>query len=100
MKILFFTKYTRKGASSRLRSFQYIPLYSKQGHTCTVQSLFDDDYLNRIYNRRSTKFIAIVAYLKRFVSLHKIFSSDVVIIEKELFPYVPPFIEWLLAKSK
>src|SRR4051794_7337773 len=100
MKILFFTKYTRKGASSRLRSFQYIPLYSKQGHTCIVQSLFDDNYLDRIYNKRSTHCIAIIAYLKRFVSLYKVFSCDVVIVEKELFPYLPPFVEWIFAQIK
>ena len=43
---------------------------------------------------------SIFAYLKRLISLYKIFTSDVVIIEKELFPYLPAFAEWLLARIK
>lgn len=96
MKILYFTKYSRKGASSRLRSFQYIPYLESQGYEIEVQSLFDDQYLTDLYMGKRNHFQTIIAYGKRFLSLCRIHKFDFLYIEKELFPYLPAWTEQML----
>lgn len=97
MKILYFTKYTRKGASSRLRSYQYFPYLEKEGIEVRVSPLFNDSYLKSLYNGKSTIIAAITGYLKRLAALFTIFSYNKIVIEKELFPYMPAWTERLLA---
>lgn len=99
MKVLFFTKYTRLGASSRLRTFQYLPHFSNQGIECTVNSLFDDDYLNEVYKfKRHNKWLALKGFVRRLEFILKAKNYDRVVIEKELFPYFPALPEWFLRK--
>jgi glycosyltransferase involved in cell wall biosynthesis len=97
MKVLYFTKYSRQGASSRLRSYQYFPYLENEGIKVTVKPLFNDYYLNMLYQGKKTKFIIFKSYLNRFFSLFTIFQFDKVVIEKELFPYFFSFFEVLLS---
>lgn len=97
MKILYFTKYTRKGASSRLRSFQYFPFLESQGNQIRVKPLFDDSYLEKLYQGKKDIVGSLKGYLKRFLLLFIVFKYDKVVIEKELFPYFPAFFERALA---
>lgn len=94
MKVLLLTKYTRMGASSRLRSFQYLPELKVHNLDITVQSLFDDHYLNALYmkKKRSPFFIARL-YLSRLIVLFSAYKYDILWIEKEIFPYLPAFAE-------
>lgn len=96
MRVLYFTKYTRKGASSRLRSFQYFPLLEQKGFAVTVAPLFSDAYLENLYSGKSMVFEAMKGYWRRFFILFSVFGYDSVVIEKELFPYLPAFAERLL----
>lgn len=97
MKVIFFTKYARLGASSRLRTFQYIPFYEASGITCVVNSLFNEQYLKELYNKKKlSKLNIIKSYLKRFYKLFSVRDFNIVVIEKELFPYLPSFGESLL----
>jgi glycosyltransferase involved in cell wall biosynthesis len=97
MKLLYYTKYSRLGASSRLRSFQYFPTLEAAGFNVTVLPLFNDQYLNQLYTKSKIgKGNVLKQYLKRVASLFKIYKYDLVIIEKELFPYIPAFFEWVL----
>ncbi len=96
MKLLYFTKYSRKGASSRLRSFQYFDSLKEAGIQVEVQPLFDDLYLSQLYAGKQNRSHVISRYLKRFFFLFKVYKYDVVVIEKELFPYFPSFFEYLL----
>jgi len=95
MKILFYTKYTRRGASSRLRSYQYFPVLEAQGAEVAVSPFFDDEYLERLYSGKSTVIQAAKAYLRRFCALFKALRYDRIVIEKELFPYFPAWAEAL-----
>ena len=52
MKILYLTKYSKNGASSRLRSYQYFSLLNKEGIAVTVKPLFDENYLNQLYAKK------------------------------------------------
>lgn len=91
--IVFFTKYSRMGASSRLRTFQFLPLYELEGYSITVSPLFSDKYLKRLYAKKSVFIQAFWGYLKRFFSLYLVFTNKIIIIEKELFPYLPAWVE-------
>lgn len=98
MKVLLLSKYPRMGASSRLRSLQYLPALADKGIEVTVSSLFDDEYLKELYRwGRRSKMRSLILYLKRFLALVSVFWHDVVWIEKEIFPYFPAFFERLLA---
>ncbi|SDH17112.1 Glycosyltransferase involved in cell wall bisynthesis [Pseudomonas benzenivorans] len=97
MKILLLCKYSRLGASSRLRTLQYLPYLEGKGLEVTVSSLFDDRYLNGLYNqRRRVVRIVVSLYLKRLVTLFGAFRYDLIWVEKEIFPYLPSFAERLL----
>ena len=94
MKILYFTKYTNLGASSRLRSFQFFPLLEASGFRVEVSPLFNDNYLKALYNKKKIKnLIIIFCYIRRFFHLFKVRNYDLIVIEKELFPYFPAFVE-------
>ena len=95
--IVYFTKYARNGASSRLRSYQYIDLLNQEPDIkVTVQNLFPEEYITKLYTNQSIKKIVFVSYLKRLVFLLAIFRFDKVVIEKELFPYLPAWTEIIL----
>ncbi|MDY7219411.1 glycosyltransferase family 4 protein [Denitrificimonas sp. JX-1] len=98
MKVLLLTKYPRMGASSRLRTLQYLPYLEQQGFEFTVQSLFDEAYLKDLYSKGSRSRLAILSYyFKRLLTLCTVFRYDLVWIEYELFPYLPSVFERFLA---
>lgn len=92
MKVLYLTKYSRNGASSRLRSYQYFPFLEAKGISVSVSPFFDEDYLINLYaGKPIAKRKLIKFYLTRFITLFSIYKFDKIIIEKELFPY---FFSW------
>ncbi len=97
MKVLFFTKYSRNGASSRLRSYQYFPLLEKEGIQVSVSPFFDEKYLESLYSKEKiSKFVVMGFYWNRFLKIFTISKFDKIIIEKELFPYFFSWFEKLL----
>lgn len=95
-KVLYFTKYSRNAGSSRLRSFQYFPSLEKAGFSVEASPLFNEKYLANLYAAQSTKKEAVSGYFKRFLKLFTVFKYDKIVIEKELFPYLPAFAERIL----
>jgi len=98
MRVIFFTKYTRNGASSRLRSYQYSSYLSSAGLECIYYPLHSDKYLQLLYSKKPRLFEAALSYLYRLKVIISLKKSDIIIIEKELFPYAPPFFECLLSR--
>lgn len=96
MKILYFTKYSRNAGSSRLRSFQYFPDLERAGFQVEVSPLFSENYLVQLYAGKSTLKEAVRGYTKRFLKLFTVGKYDTIVLEKELFPYLPAFAEYLL----
>lgn len=94
MKIALLTKYSRLGASSRLRTMQYMPYLQEAGIDVQVLPLFDDVYLQSLYTGKRRSGLAIFGYyFKRAWSLHKMKNIDLVWMEKEVFPYIPYWFE-------
>jgi glycosyltransferase involved in cell wall biosynthesis len=95
--VLVLPKYPRKGASSRLRTYQYLPFLEKLGWNFTVRALFDEEYLDSLYNGKGrSRLKMIFLYLYRVMVLCKFKRFDFIWLEKELFPYMPAWIEVLL----
>ncbi len=98
MKIYIFTKYTHLGASSRYRTFQYLPSLKQCGHTAVVSPLFDDAYLARKYKSGKAHPLDVVrALFRRLLGVFKVPRQSIVLIEYELLPYCPAVLErWLV----
>ena len=96
MKVLYLTKYSRMAGSSRLRSFQYFPYLEKKGIKVKVHSFFDDEYLKDLYAGKRNLMAVLKSYARRFFVLFTVFKYDVIVIEKEIFPYFPAWAEYLL----
>lgn len=98
--VLILSRFTRLGASSRLRHLQFIPLLESYGFKITVQALLPDEYLIGLYRAgKRSKLRVLLACLRRLLFLLDPRSAPcgLLVIEKELFPFVPAWIErWLL----
>lgn len=93
MKIFLFSKYGKQGASSRMRTLQFLPFFSEQ-IDIEVNSLISDDALNSKYsNKKYSLSTSIQLYLARFLWLLKITKADRLWLEKELFPWAPAWLE-------
>lgn len=93
MRILALTRYSRLGASSRLRTLQYLPHLASTGIAVTVAPFFDDDYLIRLYGRRSQKAHYPGFFTRRIATLRSASDYDAIWIEKEALPWLPWAIE-------
>lgn len=100
--IFLFTRYGRKGASSRVRTFQYFDekniLYPRK----TIFNILINDYQHE-YKQKNKKYKfpnIVLSYLLRLKILFKVNSKDLIYIEKELFPYLPYFLESILLYKK
>lgn len=92
LRIIIFSKYDNLGASSRLRFFQYIDIFKDNGIIVDVSPLFSNLYLDKLYSKKNVFLEVFIGYLNRFIKLFLIKKYDLIIIEKELFPYLPfPF---------
>lgn len=95
--VLFLTKYARNGASSRYRTFQYLPWFEQAGIHCQVMPLFDEAYLSHRYQSgRGQVRDLLRAFRHRLAALVSARHFDLVVVEKEIFPYFPALPERIL----
>ena len=100
MRVLVLLKYGRLGASSRLRSLQYIPWLQRAGMQLTVQSLLSDNQLRARYYRGAYSFSQLLqAYADRCRALLQRHQFDLVWIEKEALPWWPVWLEGALVSG-
>jgi glycosyltransferase involved in cell wall biosynthesis len=97
MKILALGRYGPKGASSRVRLYQYIPYLIERGLHVEASPFLADEYLQTLYGngRRSLRSMG-SAYLRRLLALFRAGRFDVLWLEKELLPWLPAFAETVL----
>lgn len=89
MNILLLSRYSRIGASSRLRTLQFLPLL-KSDFQIDVQALFGDDYIKAIYSKSKPSLKTLAkSFFARLVLWKKIRDYDLLWVEKELFPWLP-----------
>lgn len=100
MKVLFLTKYSLIGASSRMRTIQYIPYFTKHGLECNVQYFLSDSYIKSLQIGHKNFLEAIKGYWRRTISMFSANQYDLLWIEKDLFPWIPAFFEKILLSKK
>ena len=99
MRVLALPRYSRLGASSRLRFLQYLPSLESAGIDVTVSPLFPDDYVQSL--QLGSRQVADVtqAYAGRIRAVLGSDSFDLVWIEKEVFPWLPAWVEKALLSN-
>lgn len=98
-RVAAYPRYSRLGASSRLRWLQFVPALQREGLAIESSPLLGDTYLQRKYAGRPVLGQVLRAYLHRARALRAgARRADLVWIEKELWPWAPAWLElWLLA---
>lgn len=97
-EVIFFTKYTRTGPSSRYRNFQYLPALQAAEIKYTVSPLFDDAYLAHKYTKgRAPLWHVFWAFIRRLFSTLTVPRGAMVVVEYEMLPFFPAFLEHWLA---
>lgn len=94
MKITILSRYSRLGASSRLRTMQYIPALEAAGFDVNLVSFFDDAYLKALYAGKRDKGGLRRFTLARLSACRAARHADMIWVEKEALPWFP----WMLEK--
>ena len=95
MKLTILSRYTRLGASSRLRTMQYLPALRQAGFEVEVASFFDDAYLQALYGGQRDKRRLAQFTMNRLAQCRRAQRSDVIWVEKEALPWFPWALERL-----
>ena len=100
LKVTLFSRYSRLGPSTRLRSLQYLGELERRGIDVQVQPLFPDSYLEDLYGDRPqvAKYTAWRYYGRRIAELMRRREHDLAWVEGELFPYLPYGLEAVLSR--
>ena len=97
LSILILTRYDRLGASSRVRFLQFLPTLASRGMKFSVQPFFGNDYIRALYGREGIQIgEALGAYVRRLRVLLSTRRYDLVWMEKEALPWLPPAVELAL----
>lgn len=99
LKVLFLTRYPLEGASSRYRVHQYLPALASLGVVCDVQTFMDEDLYRLSFapgHTLSKAWATLRACARRLSKLRQAGAYDIVYLQRELFPFGPPWVErWL-----
>jgi len=97
MKITFFPKYDESGASSRYRTYQYLKFFKENHIEIKVIPFFDESHIKNINQKKRKSIFKYLKYVvKRKAAVLFLKRNSLIVIEKELFPYFPPFFERFL----
>lgn len=106
VRVRYFSKGTAADPGSRYRIHQFVPGLRTLGIDVEVSPLFGDGYLDvaadpapwrRALRRAGT---AAVAYARRASRLARGGAADLVVIERQLFPYMPACVEEPLLRGR
>jgi len=95
-RLTILSRYSRLGASSRLRTMQYLPALRAAGLEVTVASFFDDAYLQKLYAGNRDRGRMLGYYAGRFAQCRAARKADVIWLEKEALPWLPWVLERLV----
>jgi glycosyltransferase involved in cell wall biosynthesis len=88
MRILAFTRYCSKGASSRIRIFQYADYLRDHGVQLNISPLLGEKYLKRFYESNKNDLMAVAkGIVRRLIDLQNSRKYDLLWVEKELLPW-------------
>ncbi|WP_374449220.1 glycosyltransferase family 4 protein [Cloacibacterium normanense] len=102
LKVLFLSKYSSKGASSRYRFFNYEKWFKENGIDPHYKPLLGDHYIHYLYEKKRIikNILGVLSILKRMFYL--LFSGnkfDHIVVQAELFPKLPLWIDVFFLKK-
>lgn len=98
MRVLLLNRYSQLGASSRIRTYQYLPLLQASGIEVKTSALFDDEYIINLYaGKRVSRISLLKAFAVRLRAMTQKNKFDLIWVEKEMLPWLPGWMEKLLA---
>src|SRR5262249_5635975 len=99
--VLLLSRYERKGPSSRVRHYNYIPALERAGFRVTIAPFLDDEYLDGLYHGtpRSPR-VLLKGYWRRLLQIATARQYDLIWIEKEALPWLPAFWERVLLDDR
>ncbi|WP_066560194.1 glycosyltransferase family 4 protein [Croceicoccus bisphenolivorans] len=92
-KIAMLARYSRNGASSRLRFLQYEPALAAAGMEPAFEPFFGPEYLAALYDGRARRMQIVASYARRLALLRRRPSPDLLWIQSEAFPWLPAICE-------
>ena len=104
MKVVYFAKTSDHGPSSRYRIYQYLPYLQRQRIHVHVYPLFGPLYFTMLKWRPTAlralgkALYTIFRFVTRALNLMTVKKEDLVVIEGQLFPYLPPIVEKALSR--
>ncbi|MEA3345409.1 MAG: glycosyltransferase family 4 protein [Chloroflexota bacterium] len=102
MRVLFLTKYSPLGSSSRYRVYQFLPYYEAAGLDCFVANFHTDGYVRQFIGMRDWRPKArrlpylVSRYLRRLRCCLQAGRYDLIVVEQEVFPLLPVVFDSLL----
>ncbi|MBI5180518.1 MAG: glycosyltransferase family 4 protein [Nitrospirae bacterium] len=102
MKLLYLSKYSSIGPSSRYRIYQYLPYLAEYGIDVDVRPLLKDRYFgiikveNFIVKNLLKMFYAAYRYIIRFFDVLDSKKYDLVVVEHQAFPYLPFSLDYIM----
>ena len=96
MKVLLLSRYGYLGASSRMRSLQYLPWLQAAEIEVTTTPLFSDAYVNGLQQGQRNIVEVLRAYVGRLARMLRTREFDLLWIEKEILPWLPAWFDTLL----
>ena len=96
LRIGAFTRYTRGGASSRLRFLQYFSELERRGLSVHHAPLFSNAYIESLQSGGIKPYEAFRALVRRIQSLRAARHLDAIWLEKDAFPWLPSLLETAL----
>lgn len=87
--LTIFSRYSRLGASSRLRSLQYIAALEAADFQIDLSPFFDDDYVRGLYAGQRRPIRTLYYYASRLRQCYTARKADLIWIEKEALPWLP-----------
>lgn len=100
MKVLLLTRYDRLGASSRMRTLQFLPWLKSSGMVVTVSPLFPNAYVQGLQLGKRNPWKMLGAYWRRLQTLLSSSDHDLLWIEKECLPWLPSLAEKILLPAR
>jgi glycosyltransferase involved in cell wall biosynthesis len=97
MRVHVLPRYTRLGASSRVRFYQYVPYLERLGLQVTISPFFRDRYQKRFQkDGHKSPLEALRGYIGRTAALLSATRFELLWIEKDALPWIPDAIESIL----
>lgn len=99
MNVYALTRYSRSGASSRLRFFQYDRPLKALGFNVYYESMFSEAYIRAIQGGQTRPYEVMRSIRRRISALSSARLFDLIWLEKDALPWLPALLELSLLPS-